>query len=191
MSIPTPDPEEALTDSDSSEPLPGTEPETPTAEPVAAPEVNPSVESARPEDGWSLIALVPDDGREPPASVSDELARSVWCAVSAIWHPSLLARARELPRIESIESPTPPGPREVRVVAGGSIERLPSGYRTQAEDAGAVAVRIGHRPRRADRPHPGPASAWVGRRTSSRPSRWPPRRAISWRSARPGGCSAT
>jgi alpha-mannosidase len=58
--------------------------------------------SNRPDDGWSLIALVPHDGVEPPASVSESLAQAVWCAVSAIWHPSLLARARELPRIEPI-----------------------------------------------------------------------------------------
>src|SRR5262249_12185124 len=99
--------------------------------------------SERPEDGWSLIALVPHDGKEPPASVSEEMALAVWCAVSAIWHPSLLARARELPRIESIEAPTAPGPREVRVIAGDHGDRLPSGYRTQAEDAGTALVESG------------------------------------------------
>ena len=29
-------------------------------------------------DGWALIALVPYDGHEPPASVSEELAQGVW-----------------------------------------------------------------------------------------------------------------
>ena len=55
-------------------------------------------------DGWALIALVPYDGLEPPAAVSDDLARAVWCAVSALWHPSILARASGLPRIESVAS---------------------------------------------------------------------------------------
>ena len=36
-----------------------------------------------------------------------------------LWHPSLSARAAELPRIEPIESPSPPGQREIRIVAGG------------------------------------------------------------------------
>jgi alpha-mannosidase len=103
----------------------------------------PQSDAIRTDDGWSLIALVPHDGREPPASVSEEQARSVWCAVSAIWHPSLLARSRELPRIESIEQPTSPGPREVRIIAGDSAERLPSGYRTQAEDAGVAWIEAG------------------------------------------------
>jgi alpha-mannosidase len=125
MSPPTPDTED--------QPPPATSPET---EPVA-------IESGVPDDGWSLIALVPHDGQEPPASVSEDLARSVWCAVTAIWHPSLLARSRELPRIESIESPTSPGPREVRIIAGDSGDRLPSGYRTQAEDAGAACLESG------------------------------------------------
>jgi alpha-mannosidase len=102
-----------------------------------------AAESQRPDEGWSLIALVPHDGKEPPASASEDLALSVWCAVSAIWHPSLLARARGLPRIESIESPGSPGSREVRVIAGDIGDRLPSGYRTQAEDAGTALLESG------------------------------------------------
>ncbi|HLH29314.1 MAG TPA: hypothetical protein VKW77_10380, partial [Acidimicrobiales bacterium] len=103
----------------------------------------PQAETTTPDDGWSLIALVPHDGREPPASVGEEQARSVWSAVSAIWHPSLLARSRQLPRIESIEQPSSPGPREVRIIAGDPGERLPSGYRTQAEDAGVAWLEAG------------------------------------------------
>src|SRR5262249_19206569 len=122
-------------------PTPDTEAEQPATTP---PEPEPvAIESGVSDDGWSLIALVPHDGQEPPASVSEDLARSVWCAVTAIWHPSLLARSRELPRIESIESPTSPGPREVRIIAGDSGDRLPSGYRTQAEDAGAACLESG------------------------------------------------
>jgi alpha-mannosidase len=45
-----------------------------------------------------------------------------------------------LPRIENVEWPSPPSAREVRVIAEGAVDRLPSGYRTQAEDAGAVLL---------------------------------------------------
>jgi alpha-mannosidase len=137
MTIPPTDPEDAPSA------FAGTEADLPLAVSSEVPEATPAAESHRPEEGWSLIALVPHDGREPPAGVSEDLASSVWCAVSAIWHPSLLARARELPRIESIDSPTAPGPREVRVIAGDSGDRLPSGYRTQAEDAGAALLESG------------------------------------------------
>jgi alpha-mannosidase len=98
-------------------------------------------EPARQE--WALIALVPYDGREPPASVSDELAQAVWCAVSALWHPSLLSHARELPRVEPVDSPSSPAAREIRVIVSGTWDQLPSGYRTQAEDAGTTLLESG------------------------------------------------
>jgi alpha-mannosidase len=118
------------------------------AEPVAlaeplvteAPSVDQS-ESAPP--GWALIALVPFEGREPPASVSDDLAQAVWCAVTSLWHPALLSSAAELPRIESIENPSTPGAREIRVIAGGLWDQLPSGYLTQAEDARSLLLESG------------------------------------------------
>src|SRR4051812_34323797 len=90
--------------------------------------------------GWTLIALLADPGAEPPAGLSDRDALATWCAVSTLWHPSLLARSDTLPRMEEVDSPSPPGPREVRVLAAGMAERLPSGYRTQAEDAGAILL---------------------------------------------------
>jgi alpha-mannosidase len=90
-----------------------------------------------------LIALVPYGGQEPPQDVSDELAQSVWCAVSALWHPAILARAAVLPRVEPIESPSAAAARELRVVPSGSWDRLPSGYRTAAEDSGAVLIEAG------------------------------------------------
>jgi alpha-mannosidase len=94
-------------------------------------------------DGWALIALIPYDGQEPPASVDDELAQAVWCAVTALWHPSILARAAGLPRIEPVDAPSPPGAREIRVIATGAGDRLPSGYRTQAEDARTALLESG------------------------------------------------
>jgi alpha-mannosidase len=93
--------------------------------------------------GWTLIALVPFEGREPPLSVSDDLAQAVWCAVTSLWHPALLSSAAELPRIEAIEYPSTPGARDVRVVAGGLWDQLPSGYRTHAEDARSVLLESG------------------------------------------------
>ena len=94
--------------------------------------------------------------------MSDDLAQAVWCAVSALWHPSLLARAAGLPRIESVDSPSPPGAREIRVIASGAGDRLPSGYKTQAEDARTALARVGHRPRRLDPPDPEPAGSRRG-----------------------------
>lgn len=97
-----------------------------------------------PEGGhWSLIALVSHDGVEPPANLAESEALGIWCAISSLWHPALLAQTRELPRIESVDSPSSPGPREIRVVSAGVLNRLPSGYQTQAEDAGAILVEGG------------------------------------------------
>lgn len=96
-----------------------------------------------PEGGhWSLIAVVAHDGEEPPANLGEPEALAIWCAISALWHPAVLAQTNALPRIESILTPTPPNHREVRVVAG-PLDRLPSGYRTQAEDVGAVLLEAG------------------------------------------------
>jgi alpha-mannosidase len=86
---------------------------------------------------------VPHDGREPPSTANDAEAQAVWCAVSALWHPAVLAVAGELPRVEPVESPSPPGPREIRVIAAGSHDQLPSGYQTGALDAGTVLVDSG------------------------------------------------
>ncbi|MFI5457636.1 MAG: glycosyl hydrolase family 38 [Isosphaerales bacterium] len=119
-----------------------------TPERVAADEPVPAEAVAldQPEparDGWVLIALVPYDDREPPADVSDELAQAVWCAISALWHPSLLSHAALLPRIEPVESPSAMAAREIRVIASGTWDQLPSGYWTQAEDAGSALLESG------------------------------------------------
>src|SRR5207248_29647 len=90
-----------------------------------------------------LIALIAGDGREPAADLSDRDASAAWAAVSAPWHPAILARLDELPRIESEDTPSPPEPGDLRTLATGSGHRLPSGYRAQAEAAGAVVLE-GH-----------------------------------------------
>lgn len=117
--------------------------ETSDSEPAETPTPVPEPEPLAPRTGWRLISLIPHDGKEPPADLADALAQSCWCAVSALWHPSLVTRAAELPRIEPIENPTPPAAREIRIVPQAAVERLPSGYRTQAEDAGAVLIESG------------------------------------------------
>src|SRR5690348_10770310 len=97
------------------------------------------IESAAPPDGPNalrLVALILDDGREPPPDRSERAAIGTWSAITALWHPALLARVEALPRIEGADGPTPPEPSEVRVVAEGAAVALPSGYRTQADDAG-------------------------------------------------------
>jgi len=152
MSMPSLDPDE--TQPSATEPASPPESARLTALPLSTPELLAVDESAatrvvapeQPEparEEWVLIALVPYDGREPPQAVSDELAQAVWCAVSAVWHPSLLSHAAALPRIEPVESPSAPGAREVRVIASGTWDQLPSGYRTQAEDAGVALLESG------------------------------------------------
>lgn len=93
--------------------------------------------------GWTLVSLIPHEGKEPPAGLADDLAQAAWCAVSSLWHPSLLSRASALPRLEAIDAPSTPAGKEIRVVAGPNLEGLPSGYRTQAEDAGAIVLASG------------------------------------------------
>lgn len=94
-------------------------------------------------DGWSVVSLIAHDSAEPPASFPEAQAEGSWAAVSAPWHPAVLAGLATLPRVEGVDAPSPPGPREVRIVAAGQGERLPSGYRTQAEDAGTLLIDWG------------------------------------------------
>ena len=152
MNIPASDPEDVPTPS--VEQAPPVDVSSLTAMPLATPELFSTeepigAESTRPDqsesvsDGWVLIAIIPFEGREPPRQVSDELAEAVWCALSGLWHPALLASAKELPRIESIEAPSKPNAREIRVLAGGLWDQLPSNYRTQADDAQSLLLESG------------------------------------------------
>jgi len=99
--------------------------------------------ASSPEGGdWTLIALVGHDGQEPPINLSDSEALATWAAITALWHPALLAQTQALPRIESLRSPTPPNYRELRVIAG-LRSQVSAGYETQAEDVGALLVESG------------------------------------------------
>lgn len=94
-------------------------------------------------NGFRLIALAPYDGQAPPEGVNDALALAVWCGVSALWHPSLLAEVGVLPKVEPLAAPSPPGPREIRVSPRGTWDQLPSGYQTSAADSGAILIESG------------------------------------------------
>jgi alpha-mannosidase len=112
-------------------------------EPHAEPEPKPVQDAGN----WTLVALIADDGQEPAGDLTEAAALGTWCAVSALWHPALLAQAAALPRIENVDYPSPPAANEIRLFAGGTSERLPSGYLTQAADAGTILVEAG-----SDRP---------------------------------------
>ena len=86
------------------------------------------------------LALIGDNLREPAADLPDSEGLANWSAATALWHPAILARVDSLPRLEGLESPTAPGPGEVRVLAAALEGRLPSGYRVQAEDLGATLI---------------------------------------------------
>lgn len=83
-----------------------------------------------------FVTLVADENREPPSTLLDAAARAAWVALSAPWHPALLASSSGAPRVESVDDPSPPTTGEVRILVGGIGSRLPSGHRVQAEDAG-------------------------------------------------------
>lgn len=93
-----------------------------------------------PTTGTRLFALIPDDGREPSPSLTDAEAAASWVAVSALWHPALLARVDRLPEIEGLDAPSIPEPGDLRLIAAGSASRLDPEYRSQAEEAGASLI---------------------------------------------------
>jgi alpha-mannosidase len=127
--------------------MPSYEEEASEAESPAQPQRQPQpaedLRDAQPGEGWSVVSLIAHDSIEPPASLDDHEAVATWCAVSAAWHPAVLAVSSSLPRIEPVEYPSSPGAREAVIVPEGLSERLPSGFRTQAEDAGAVVFEAG------------------------------------------------
>ena len=161
MSMPTPDPEHAARpDPDDLEPDSrrriGARACSPRA--AAATEVSPPGESGRPEDGWSLIALVPDDGREPPANVErrggpGRLVRRLGALAPVAPGPGAATAPDRVDR-----SPTSPGPSEIRVIAAGppTGSRRATGRRPRTP---APPARSGDRPRRADRTRSRPGSA--------------------------------
>ena len=104
------------------------------ADPTAPPE------APAPPAGPRLVAMIADDGREPPAGTTDADALGAWSAASCPWHPALLAVAADLPRFEDAALPTAPEPGEVRLVADGQLRHLPADFRAKAEAAGVPLV---------------------------------------------------
>ncbi len=84
--------------------------------------------------------LIVDAGREPASSQSEGEALAAWVAATVAWHPLFLATSDELPLLEDIEAPTSPATGDVRITQAGCLGRLPSGYRVQAEDSGAILI---------------------------------------------------
>ncbi len=113
------------------------EPEETEAEAAPAPEAPPAPSFV---PGLRPVAILPDAGREPAATLTDDDALAAWVAATAPWHPALLARAEALPRIEDVDTPSPPEPRDVRLVALGAGTRLPIEHRTAAETTGVVLL---------------------------------------------------
>lgn len=87
-----------------------------------------------------VVALIPHCGVEPPGGLSESVALGVWAAVSAPWHPAVLVASGVLPAVENIETATPAGAREIRLVASGRRDLLPSGFLTQSADAGGTVL---------------------------------------------------
>ncbi len=90
-----------------------------------------------------LIVMVEHPGKEIPQSFPESQAEAAWAAISAAWHPALLARVDSLPIIEGVEFPPYPDPGDVRIVAQGAGQRLPQDYRQLATDANAMVVEGG------------------------------------------------
>ncbi|MDB5351193.1 MAG: glycosyl hydrolase family 38 [Planctomycetota bacterium] len=90
--------------------------------------------------GPRLVAMIEHDGREIPKGYPDREAEATWAAVSALWHPALLALVVDLPKVEGIDFPPVPEPSEVRLIAEGASHRLPADYRQIASDSGSIVL---------------------------------------------------
>lgn len=99
-----------------------------------------SIAENQPAGRWRVAALVPADGREPASTQSDTEAESIWAAVTAGWHPAILAACADLPGIECVEYPDHPHPNEIRLISCGAAGRLPSDYRVLMADRGAPLI---------------------------------------------------
>jgi len=90
--------------------------------------------------GLRPVAMIPGAHQEPPLTLTDEDALAAWVVVTALWHPAILSRSEALPRVESVADASSPDPSDFCLIAAGASAHLPSGYRTQAEDAGSQSI---------------------------------------------------
>lgn len=87
-----------------------------------------------------VVTLLPIDGREPPSDLSDHDALAARVAVSAPWHPAVLARLEALPRTEPLDDPEPSAEGVQKVVPKGAFGRLDEGHRLNAEAVGLPVI---------------------------------------------------
>jgi alpha-mannosidase len=85
----------------------------------------------------SLRTLVPIDRIEPPADLDEADAQGIWAAISAPWHPAVLAQLDSVPSVDPATGPSEAVAGRIFVIAHGSESAVPSGFATQAADAGA------------------------------------------------------
>jgi alpha-mannosidase len=89
---------------------------------------------------FRIISLIPNDGKEPPATLTDREASAAWCASTSPWHPALLALADDLPRLEDIAFPSDPQEGDLFLVAAGQYFSIPEETRDRAEAAGVSII---------------------------------------------------
>ena len=92
---------------------------------------------------FRIISLLADDGKEPPAGMTDREASAAWVAATAPWHPALLAQSDDLPRLEDVASPTDPQAGDLLLVAAGLLWKLSEETRQRAEAEGVPIVEAG------------------------------------------------
>ena len=90
---------------------------------------------------FRVISLLANDGKEPPADMTDPEASAAWVAATAPWHPALLARVDDLPRLEDVASPSDPQAGDLFLVAAGLSAALPEEVRRKAEAAGVPIIQ--------------------------------------------------
>lgn len=105
----------------------------------AAPEPSPPGEGER-DLAPRIVTMIEHDGQEIPRDFPDRRAEAAWAAVSAVWHPAILARLDALPATTGAEFPSIPEPREIRILAEGVGARLPADHRSIAIGSGAILL---------------------------------------------------
>ena len=89
-----------------------------------------------------VIVMIADSGRRPAEPIDDAEAAIVWSAVSAAWHPAILARLGTIPTVEDVDAPGTPEAGEVRLVAGQGVGHIPHGYRDEGSGLGVPVLMV-------------------------------------------------
>ncbi len=100
----------------------------------------PESEPSAPSPASRVVTLLPIDGREPPSNLSSLDADAALVAISAPWHPAVLARLETLPELEPLEDPSQPAPGVQKVVPQGAMPLLDEGHRMNAEAVGLPVI---------------------------------------------------